>query len=144
MPTTKKFDVIGMHCASCASIIKRKLAKVPGVEKIDVNFATEKAHLTTSNNLELSKLNAVISPLGYSLKSDSPTAVEDNPPMGMAGHNMSKMASPEKPAVLAGLRQKTLFVMPIAIIMFTLMIWDLLSSQFHLLPELPISMMLLN
>ncbi|PIW06953.1 hypothetical protein COW38_03830, partial [Candidatus Collierbacteria bacterium CG17_big_fil_post_rev_8_21_14_2_50_45_7] len=31
MPATKRYSVSGMHCASCASIIKRKLIKLPGI-----------------------------------------------------------------------------------------------------------------
>ena len=35
----------GMHCASCAKIIEKKLAKVPGVKEANVNFAAEKARV---------------------------------------------------------------------------------------------------
>ena len=38
---TKKYEVVGMHCASCASIIKKKLSKVDGVKSVDVHYATE-------------------------------------------------------------------------------------------------------
>ena len=44
----QKFDVVGMHCASCANIIKKKLTKVVGVESANVNFATETAEITTT------------------------------------------------------------------------------------------------
>ena len=36
---TQKYDVTGMHCASCASIIKRKLGKLPE----DVDFFAQEA-----------------------------------------------------------------------------------------------------
>lgn len=159
---TNKYDVKGMHCASCASIIKRKLTKLEGVESADVNLATETAELKISNNIPLSTLNAEISPLGYELKSNSHE-------MGKVGHDMQNMtlsdttnpSSPhfghdmgpvtldaskkaEKLAELEKLRQKTFFVMPIAIIIFALMIWDLLSKQFRILPSIPLSMMAFN
>ncbi|KKU25820.1 MAG: Copper-transporting ATPase, E1-E2 family [Microgenomates group bacterium GW2011_GWA2_46_16] len=144
----QKFDVTGMHCASCASIITKKLGKVPGVDSVTVNFATETAQINTSEQVPTEDLNKVISPLGYTLKSNSPPVSEVNPPMGEKGHDMSKMMTSgtkaEKLAELEKLRQKTVFVMPIAIVVFVLMIWDLLYKQFGILRELPISMMAFN
>lgn len=45
MPANKRVDLIisGMHCASCANTIEKKLKKVPGVKEANVNFASEKA-----------------------------------------------------------------------------------------------------
>src|SRR3989344_930154 len=38
--------ISGMHCASCAQIITRRLKKVPGVEEANVNYGIAKAHVT--------------------------------------------------------------------------------------------------
>ena len=45
MPANQRLDLIisGMHCASCANTIEKKLKKVPGVKEANVNFASEKA-----------------------------------------------------------------------------------------------------
>ena len=43
---TVKFSVIGMHCASCSSIIERGIKKLPEVKSANVNFSTEKAVVT--------------------------------------------------------------------------------------------------
>ncbi|MFH2019768.1 MAG: heavy metal-associated domain-containing protein, partial [bacterium] len=69
------YSVAGMHCASCASIIKRKLTKLPGVTSAEVNLATETAEVNFSKNINVATLNKEISPLGYTIKST-------NPPMG--------------------------------------------------------------
>jgi len=61
MPATKRYSVSGMHCASCASIIKRKLIKLPGIESAEVNLATETAEITTSKDIPLTTLNTAIS-----------------------------------------------------------------------------------
>ncbi|MBI4268325.1 copper-translocating P-type ATPase [Candidatus Uhrbacteria bacterium] len=37
------FAIHGMHCASCAAIIERRVKKLPGISEIHVNFAAEKA-----------------------------------------------------------------------------------------------------
>ena len=42
----KTLAVKGIHCASCASVIKRSLSKVPGIADVEVSFGTEKAHVT--------------------------------------------------------------------------------------------------
>ncbi len=39
------FDVRGMHCASCATLIKKSVCKLPGVVSTNVNFALEKAEV---------------------------------------------------------------------------------------------------
>ena len=36
------FRIRGMHCASCAGLIERKVKKIPGVKEARVNFAAEK------------------------------------------------------------------------------------------------------
>ncbi|MCL4384644.1 cadmium-translocating P-type ATPase [Patescibacteria group bacterium] len=38
-------DITGMHCASCALLIKKSVSKVPGVTEANVNYASEKAHV---------------------------------------------------------------------------------------------------
>ncbi|MDP3244736.1 MAG: heavy metal translocating P-type ATPase [bacterium] len=39
----QQFNVVGMHCASCALVIENKIKSLPGVKSVNVNFATEKA-----------------------------------------------------------------------------------------------------
>jgi Cu+-exporting ATPase len=43
---TCTLDLQGMHCASCVGRIERSLKKVVGVEKADVNLATNRASIT--------------------------------------------------------------------------------------------------
>lgn len=45
MSKNKIFPIIGMHCASCAKLIERKLAKTPGVTEASVNYASETASI---------------------------------------------------------------------------------------------------
>lgn len=148
MPTTK-YAVSGMHCASCASIIKRKIGKIPGVESADVNLATETAEVSMSTHVPTKSMNAVISPLGYTMQ-DMTLADTTDPKSPHFGHDMGAVVTSdsakkaEKLVELQKMQRKTLFVMPIAIIVFVLMIWELLSSQFALIPTLPISMMTFN
>lgn len=156
------YDVEGMHCASCASIIKRKLEKLPGVDKADVNLASEKAEVNMSTHVSTEQMNSVISPLGYTLHekvgSHPPThnmsnmTIADtlNPKNPHFGHDMGPSVtsdSDKKQAKLRELdllRKKTLFVLPVALVTFVLMIWDLLATQFGVVPKLPFSMTAFN
>jgi len=62
-------DIIGMHCASCATLITKKVQKIPGVKYVNVNLTTEKATVEfdetkTSNKIIIDSINN----LGYSAK----------------------------------------------------------------------------
>lgn len=39
---TKAFTLENLDCANCAAKLERKLAKVPGVENVNVTFMTKK------------------------------------------------------------------------------------------------------
>ena len=43
-----RLDIEGMHCSSCASLIEKTVAKVPGVASVNVNFATSQGTVKTS------------------------------------------------------------------------------------------------
>lgn len=139
------YTVSGMHCASCAGIIKRKLEKLPGIEKADINLPAESAEVSMSNHVDTATMNAVISPLGYTISEKS--GAQD---ISKMGHDLGAVVTSdsakkvEKLAELAKLRQSTYFVMPIALVIFALMIWELLASQFVQVPKPPLSMMAFN
>ena len=44
-PPALELQIVGMTCASCVGRVERALAKVPGVEQVNVNLASERAHL---------------------------------------------------------------------------------------------------
>ena len=56
--TTKaSIPITGMTCATCAITIEKGLAETPGVEKANVNFASEKASIAYDpNKVSLSKI----------------------------------------------------------------------------------------
>jgi len=54
-----------MHCSSCAKLIERSLSSVDGVTKATVNFASEKAVVTTTKNVDDSILTQAVSQAGY-------------------------------------------------------------------------------
>ncbi len=69
-----EFEVIGMHCASCAANIEKKLKKLDGVESASVNFATRNAII--EGNAPVEKIKEAVTSAGYTLveKTENKTA----------------------------------------------------------------------
>jgi len=64
--TTISFHVSGMHCASCAANIQRKITKLPGVETASVNYASEQASvLFDQAKIKREKIAEAVKSLGY-------------------------------------------------------------------------------
>ncbi|PFH11403.1 Cu+-exporting ATPase [Collimonas sp. PA-H2] len=55
----------GMSCASCVSRVEKALYKVPGVQSVAVNLASEKATLSTAGVVPLESLIAAVQAAGY-------------------------------------------------------------------------------
>lgn len=63
----------GMHCATCALTIEKKLRKVHGIEKISVNFASEKAHVEyDSGRIDTKGVADAINKTGYKAVIEEP------------------------------------------------------------------------
>ena len=133
------FDVRGMHCASCSLVISKKLGKIAGVKSAEVNYATEKAKINFSGEKEsLEAMNAELEPLGYSL-----TPKKQNEEDSVEHLDISSTKSAKK-RELEILRTKTHFVLPVALLVFFLMMWDIAARSFYFIPNLPISMNFFN
>ncbi len=63
---TLSFHVSGMHCASCAVNIQRKLQKTKGIAGATVNYANEQATVTfEGKNAPVKQIAAAVNSLGY-------------------------------------------------------------------------------
>ena len=65
MVKKKILKIQGMHCASCATLIERKLNKISGVFKANVNYATEKAIVEYDGDVNEQLFVDAIKNLGY-------------------------------------------------------------------------------
>jgi P-type Cu+ transporter len=62
-------EVSGMHCASCATIINKALAKKDGIQEANVNFATSNARVVFDNKqLSEEEIIKLIKKKGYGAK----------------------------------------------------------------------------
>lgn len=131
--TTKIFKISGMHCASCASLITKKLAVTPHIKSVFVNYANEKARIDYDDKtISINEMNDFIVPYGYSL------SMEDSSAIGEYDHSIKEAEN------IDVLKNKVEFIMPITIIVFSLMMWEISAKIFDFLPNLPVPMFLLN
>lgn len=61
----KSFPIIGMHCASCARLIERKLSKTPGVISCSVNYGSEQATVEHEMSVTDEQLAKAVEGAGY-------------------------------------------------------------------------------
>ncbi len=70
-PVTLTLPVEGMTCASCVGRVERALRAVPGVTQANVNLATERAEVVTTDTADRSLLVAAIEDAGYGVPSEA-------------------------------------------------------------------------
>jgi len=124
---TATYKVSGMHCASCASIIERKVGKVPGVTSVSVSPGTEVARVTQSG-VDLTTLNAAIAPLGYRLLPEDGNAA----PLHKKSHE--EHAAHDQNSL--SLRRHVLAAVPIVVLSVVVMAWEI-GIRFERLPMMP-------
>lgn len=132
------YPVIGMHCASCASVIKRKLEKLNGVESCTVNYGSEKAQVAYDpQKVTVSQMNQEIDKLGYSL-------MEGEMDHSMhAGHDMMTPVSSDvsikaqKLKDLAKLQRHVQIVLPMVAVSILVMAWEIGADPLRFWPKMP-------
>ncbi len=61
-----ELNIGGMTCASCAGRVERALNKLPGVQSVSVNLASERAHVELLGQVDSATLIAAVERAGYS------------------------------------------------------------------------------
>ena len=140
----KLLPVKGMHCASCASVITRKLEKLEGVETCAVNYATEKAQISFDpKKITISDMNNQIEKLGYTL-------TDATKPMDHSlhqGHDMMTPLSSDasikeyKLKELAKLKTHVQIVLPMVMVSIFVMVWEIGAETFGLWQKMPETLM---
>ncbi len=131
--TQQILKVKGMHCASCASIITKKLSVLPSIHSVSVNYANEKAQINFDNDkISIEEMNNEIGKLGYSFVVPQ-DELENKKKDTDINHNE-----------IDSLKNKLEFILPITLAVFILMMWDTLAKITVWMPNLPIPMDFLN
>ena len=79
MIVKKSFPIVGMHCASCAKLIERKLGSVPGVVACAINYGSEQATIEVDEKVKDKELSDAVSDIGYKaiIESDGDTTPDE-------------------------------------------------------------------
>lgn len=146
---TNTLDVRGMHCASCSAIITKRIKKLPGIAAVDVNVATEKATVSYDpTRISLNEMNATIGPLGYTLHDNTvpalPAGHEHMSADEHAAHLGLNQTKAEKLQLLEREKAKVEFSLPVALLIFFLMMWDIGAQYLPGITRLPLPMQLFN
>ncbi|MBN1278914.1 MAG: copper-translocating P-type ATPase [Chlorobiaceae bacterium] len=139
------YRVKGMHCASCAAIIRKKLLAVTGIGNVEVNQATEQAKISFSDRpLSDKELNDIVTKYGYELvreNNGTDTAAAKAETINVV--SVDGLFA-DKEEQLERQRKLVMRSMPAAIVVFLLMMWDIASTVFRTLPLMPLSMEIFN
>jgi len=124
-----------MHCASCAGIITKKVSKLLGINHVQVNIATEKADIDFDpTKVSLTDINTEIGKLGYMFKDE-----QDH-----SAHTGLGQTKEDKKIELEHMKSRMQFILPITLLVFILMMWDIAAKTVSFVPNLPFPMELFN
>ncbi|MFJ9992083.1 heavy metal translocating P-type ATPase [Pseudomonas putida] len=104
---TLELQLGGMTCASCVGRVERALGKVPGVEQVSVNLASERAHLRVLEGISDDALIGAVEKAGYSASLPR-TAHDDR-------HDAQRRLRNERLAVIAALLLALPLVLPMLV-----------------------------
>lgn len=65
--------VDGMHCSSCSLIVEKSLGKLDGIEQVDVDLNTNKAHLVLNGNVSKDLIDETVQSVGFTIPYDEVT-----------------------------------------------------------------------
>lgn len=123
------FKIKGMHCASCASNIERVLGKADGVRSASANYGTESVKVDFDEaKITPQKMSEKIKPLGYSLILENQTTVPKDHHHDLKAHELYL------------LRNKLKLALPLVILSAFVMIWEIFSKNYQILPTIPESL----
>lgn len=132
MKTT--FPIVGMHCASCARLIEKKLIKSPGVVAAAVNYGSEQAAVEFDPALtSIQTLGEAVSSLGY-------TAVTKT----ISGKTPDDLKKEAKRKELISLKQKVTVSATLTILVLVGSLSHMFGNNFNYLTLPPIILMALT
>ncbi|GBL37673.1 probable copper-transporting ATPase PacS [Anaerolineaceae bacterium] len=92
MPKTETLElpIAGMDCGECAQTVQRAIARLPGVQSVQVYLASEKAVIQLDPaRVQLQALHAVVEGAGYRVPAPTPAAAAPAPQL----HNLARRIS---------------------------------------------------
>lgn len=97
----KSFPIVGMHCASCARLIEKKLTHTPGVVSAAVNYGSEEATVECDDTVTPKVLSDAVADVGYK-------AIVTGEKTSAGGRTPDELKEEAKKAELADLQKKVI------------------------------------
>lgn len=69
MTTTATYTVTGMTCGHCVSAVSSEIAKLPGVSNVDVDLASGRVTVASTEPLDAAAVRAAVDEAGYEVTS---------------------------------------------------------------------------
>lgn len=95
-PYVLEFEVAGLSCEGCEQSAEDALAKVRGVTRAEVTFATSKARLESSRRITDAEVRAALGKLGFEARFPSDAVVKPLTPQERAGLDIAVASRGEK------------------------------------------------
>lgn len=124
----EKFDVSGMHCASCVARIEKAVGALPLVSSVKVNLVTENAEVEHAG-VSHAEINQAVKKFGYELTPKQEGASMDHASMSMGEHDHGVNISPQKVKEIEAKKNALLVALPIALFSVAMMIIDLFNPR---------------
>lgn len=66
---SKELDVPidGMHCSSCSLLVEKSLSKIEGINQVDVDLNTNKAHISLEGNVSNDLIDETVQSVGFTI-----------------------------------------------------------------------------
>lgn len=129
----KTFNVKGMHCASCAANIQKKVSALDWVESCEINYATSTANVSyDETKVDIDHMNHPIEKLWYTLHSQDMHVMPDGTTMSAnehAQHTGIGQSEETKMKEIKDMKEKVLVTIPMVVISFAYMAWDIAVAQ---------------
>lgn len=94
MPKTETLElpIAGMDCGECAQTVQCAIARLPGVESVQVYLASEKAVIQLDPaRVQLHALHAIVEGAGYRVPAPTPTATAPAPQLNNLARRISRL-----------------------------------------------------
>lgn len=115
----KSFPIVGMHCASCAKLIEKKLRNIPGVSSASVNYASEQAVVETNGRVDEAQLESAVNSAGYkAIIVSKSNRMKENMTLEDAQKEAEELKEIEKKKQLKQLKRKVIISSIIGSIIF--------------------------
>ncbi len=126
----QSFPVLGMHCASCAKLIEKKLSKTPGVKTASVNYASELATVSFDSDVCTNEnLKHAVEEAGYK------AIVEDNSEKNGNTVQLSESVNDKKDAAKKRELQELKKKVTVSLILGTLVFFGSFPNWFPFVPS---------